>query len=136
MLATNINDLALTVCGYDNDPRIRVDANWFVHAGTGAMGSTVVYFEVPVGHTCPGHNHTVEENIFILQGTAEVTLGEEVAIVHEGHLVIIPALVRQLIKNAGDSTLKVLGFFPSTTVVSTFDEPLVGPPTPAAWSSC
>lgn len=131
MLAANINDLDLTQCGFDGKPEFRVDANWFIHSGTGAQGSTIVYFEVPSGHTCPGHNHTVEENIFIVQGTAEVTIGTETKTFGTGGLVVIPALERQVIKNVGQDTLKVLGFFPSTTVISAFDEVLQGPPTPS-----
>lgn len=131
MLAANIKDLALTQCGFDGKPEFRVDANWFIHSGTGAMGSTIVYFEVPAGHTCPGHNHTVEENIFIVDGTAEVTIGNETKTFSQGGLVVIPALERQVIKNVGHTTLKVLGFFPSTTVVSAFDEVLQGPPHPS-----
>ena len=124
MLAINIGDLELTQGGFESDSGMEVDANWPIHSGTGSEGSTIVYFEVPAGKTCPPHSHTAEESVFIVEGTAEVTVGDETETFSAGGIVVIPALVRQVLRNAGDTVLKVVGFFPSTTVITTFDEPL------------
>jgi quercetin dioxygenase-like cupin family protein len=124
MLAINVGDLELTESGFESDPEMRVDANWPIHSGTGSMGSTIVYFEIPVGKTCPGHSHTVEETIFIAEGTAEVEMNDERETFSTGGIVVSPALERHVVRNVGDTVLRVVGFFPSTTVVTTFDEVL------------
>ncbi len=36
----------------------------------------------------------------------------------------MPALVPHTVKNTGDETLRVAGFFSSSTVLSIFDEPM------------
>jgi hypothetical protein len=37
----------------------------------------------------------------------------------------VPAMVPHSMRNVGDETLRVVGFFPSSTVMSTFDQPIV-----------
>ena len=41
-----------------------------------------------------------------------------------GDLAVIPSMVPHGIANTGDETLKVVGFFCDSHIVSTFDEPL------------
>ena len=124
MLAINIGDLELTEGGFESDPGMRVNANWPIHSGTGSAGSTIVYFEVPAGKTCPPHSHTVEESVLIIEGAAEVTIENETETFSAGGIVVIPALARQVLRNVGETVLRVVGFFPSTTVMTTFDEAL------------
>ena len=124
MLAINIGDLELTESGFESDAGMRVDANWPIHSGTGSAASTIVYFEVPAGKTCPPHSHTVEESVLIVEGTAEVDIEGETETFSAGGIVVIPALARQVVRNVGDTVLRVVGFFPSTTVITTFDEVL------------
>ena len=41
-----------------------------------------------------------------------------------GDLAVIPAMVPHAVRNIGDDTLKVVGFFSEPDVTSTFDEPV------------
>lgn len=41
-----------------------------------------------------------------------------------GAIVTVPAMELHDIRNAGEGTLRVLGFFSASTVVATFDEPV------------
>jgi hypothetical protein len=51
-------------------------------------------------------------------------VGDESAILEGGSLAVVPALVPHDLRNAGEQTLKVLGFFPSNVIRTVFDEPL------------
>jgi quercetin dioxygenase-like cupin family protein len=51
-------------------------------------------------------------------------VGDERGRVQAGDLAVIPAMVPHGIANAGDETLRVLGFFCESEIVSTFEEPL------------
>jgi hypothetical protein len=72
---------------------------------------------------------------------AEARVGEEQAHLSPGHLAIVPAMEPHAVKNVGNGPLRMLGFFPSSTLVATFEEPLapngpqvmvVGAPEPTA----
>jgi quercetin dioxygenase-like cupin family protein len=65
------------------------------------------------GQTIPTHRHLhADEIVFIHKGTAEVTLGEQKAIVREGGTVYIPRNVRIALKNPGPATLTIVFIFP------------------------
>jgi hypothetical protein len=40
-------------------------------------------------------------------------------------MAVVPAMVPHALRNVGDETLRVVGFFSSSTVMSTFDQPLM-----------
>jgi hypothetical protein len=40
-------------------------------------------------------------------------------------MAVVPAMVPHALRNVGDETLRVVGFFSSSTVMSTFDQPVV-----------
>jgi quercetin dioxygenase-like cupin family protein len=65
------------------------------------------------GQAIPTHRHLhADEIVFIHKGTAEVTLGEQKAIVGEGGTVYIPRNVRIALKNPGSATLTIVFIFP------------------------
>jgi oxalate decarboxylase/phosphoglucose isomerase-like protein (cupin superfamily) len=65
------------------------------------------------GQAIPTHRHLhADEIVFIHKGTAEVTLGEQKAIVREGGTVYIPRHVRIALKNPGPATLTIVFIFP------------------------
>lgn len=59
------------------------------------------------GHGAPLHIHAVEEVLEVMDGTAEITLGEETRVVTANQSVLIPAGARHGFKNVGTGTLKV-----------------------------
>ncbi|CAM4397799.1 hypothetical protein PAAL109150_24760 [Paenibacillus alkaliterrae] len=54
-----------------------------------------------------------------------MTLDHEKDHIRKGELALIPAMVPHNVRNIGSETLKVIGFFSSPNVESTFAEPLM-----------
>jgi quercetin dioxygenase-like cupin family protein len=125
MLTARTQDLELGEAWIASDPdRGRVHPAFPINEHTGAAGSGVVYFEVERGQYLPRHTDSPEEVLYIVAGTGEAEAGGETAIVSAGDLAVIPSMVPHGIRNIGTETLKVVGFFNSAHIVSTFEESL------------
>jgi quercetin dioxygenase-like cupin family protein len=125
MYTVRLSELEMPEAGYENDPTMRVKADFPFSAATGTKNTAVVYFEVEPGHRLGTHTDSAEEILLILQGEAEATVGDESGRVSAGEMAVVPAMVPHALRNVGDETLRVVGFFSSSTVMSTFDQPLV-----------
>ena len=125
MYTVRLSDLELPEGGYENDPTMRVKGNSPFSAATGTKNTAVVYFEVEPGHRLGTHTDSAEEILLILEGEAEATVGDEQGLVSAGDMAVVPAMVPHALRNVGDETLRVVGFFSSSTVMSTFDQPVV-----------
>jgi quercetin dioxygenase-like cupin family protein len=95
-----------------------------INKWAGSRDSAVVYFEVDPGNRLARHTDSAEEILYLISGEAEVEVGEERARLAAGELAVVPALVPHGLANVGEDTLKVIGFFSGSEVVSTFDEPV------------
>lgn len=71
------------------------------------------------------HTDSAEEIVLILSGRAEAIVGDERGELSAGGLGLVPALVPHDIRNVGDETVRVVGFFSSSTVVSVFEDPMM-----------
>jgi quercetin dioxygenase-like cupin family protein len=91
----------------------------------GAASTAVVYFELDPGEHTGMHTDSAEEIVLVLSGTAEAIVGDERGELSAGGLGLVPALVPHDVRNIGDETVRVVGFFSSATVVSVFDDPLM-----------
>lgn len=125
MITAKIDELALLEAGYENDPTMRGKVNFPFTAATGTKNTAVVYFEIEPGHRLGTHTDSAEEIILILGGTAAVSVGDEQGQVSAGEMALVPAMVPHSLRNVGEETLRVVGFFSSSTVMSTFDQPIV-----------
>ena len=76
-----------------------------IHAGSFAM--CYVTLE-PDGGQVPWHNQEQEESYFILEGTAEMCLGEERATLQGGQAVYIPPRVFHQLTNIGSSPCRMM----------------------------
>ena len=72
----------------------------------------------------PRHTDSEEEILYIVAGEAEAEVGDELGHVRAGDLAVIPAMVPHGVRNTGHETLKVVGFFSGSKIVSNFEEPL------------
>jgi quercetin dioxygenase-like cupin family protein len=124
MLTASTPDLELLEASIDSDPRGRVFPAFPINHSTGAAHTAVVYFEVQPGDYLPTHTDSAEEILYIVAGEGEARLGDERGHVRAGDLAVIPAMVPHGIANTGEETLKVVGFFCESKIVSTFVEPL------------
>ena len=124
MLTASTTQLDLLEAWIDSDPNGRVHPAFPINRFTGAQDTAVVYFEVEPGEYLPTHTDSPEEILYIVAGEGKAQVGDERAHVRAGDLAVIPSMVPHGIANTGTETLKVVGFFSSADVVSTFVEPL------------
>ena len=109
----------------EGDQTTRVTFSWLVSAASGSSSTAVVRTAIEPGQRLGTHRDSVEEVILILEGQAEVSLGDEVAHLSAGELAVVPAMVPHGMRNVGTGMVRFVGFFPSATVASIFDQPLL-----------
>jgi mannose-6-phosphate isomerase-like protein (cupin superfamily) len=107
-----------------DDESASVRVTFPINRFTGAADSAVVYFEVAPGDHLATHTDSAEEVLYIVAGEGEAHAGDERGMVRAGDLAVIPAMVPHGIRNTGAETLKVVGFFTESEIVSTFAEPV------------
>jgi quercetin dioxygenase-like cupin family protein len=125
MIAERIDQLELAEVWYENDPTMRLKVNFPFFLGTGTKSTAVVYFEVEPGYRLGTHTDSAEEMLLILEGEAEVSLGDERGRLSAGEMALVPAMVPHGLRNVGEEAVRVVGFFSSNVVVSTFDQPMM-----------
>jgi quercetin dioxygenase-like cupin family protein len=125
MIAERIEDLELMEGWYEDDPTMRVKVNFPFFLGTGTKNTAVVYFEIEPGYRLGTHTDSAEEILLVLEGEAEVSLGDEEDRISAGEMALVPAMVPHGLRNVGEETVRVAGFFSSNVIVSTFDQPLM-----------
>jgi quercetin dioxygenase-like cupin family protein len=124
MQAVRIDELELFEGWSQSDAGMRVRAGFPISSGTGTKSTALVYFELEPGEHLGSHTDSAEEVLLVVSGSGEARIGEEQAAVQTGTLAVVPALVPHSVKNTGKETLRVVGFFSSSTVLSIFDEPM------------
>ncbi|MDQ3646627.1 MAG: cupin domain-containing protein [Actinomycetota bacterium] len=72
--------------------------------------------EVGIGDRIPLHRHAVDEVVVILDGEAEVTLGDQKVFPAPGDVVFIPAGAVHGHRNVGEGPLEIHATFPSTLI--------------------
>ncbi len=124
-IAESIDQLELLEVWYEDDPTMRLRVNFPFFLGTGTKSTAVVYFEIEPGHRLGTHTDSAEEILLVLEGEAEVSLGDEQGRLSAGEMALVPAMVPHGLRNAGEETVRVVGFFSSNVVVSSFDRPMM-----------
>ena len=124
MLTVSTPQLELAEAWIASDERGRVHPAFPINRFAGAKDTAVVYFEVEPGEYLPTHTDSAEEILYIVAGTGIAHAGDERTRVSAGDLVVIPEMVPHGVANNGDETLRVVGFFCKSEIVSTFEEPL------------
>jgi quercetin dioxygenase-like cupin family protein len=109
---------------FASDPTVRFRANFPLHGANGARHSSVVVIELEPGKALGEHTDSPEEVLLVLEGEVEFTVGRERARAGRGVLAVVPPMVPHNIRNVRNATARVVGFFPSPTVVSTFVAPI------------
>lgn len=125
MLALQLADRDLVDISSETDETRRIRVDFPISSVAGAASTAVVYFELEPGEHTGMHTDSAEEVVVILSGTAEAIVGDERGVLTEGGLGLVPALVPHDVRNVGEDTVRVVGFFSSSTVVSVFDDPLL-----------
>lgn len=122
MLAVRVKDLQLQEFWVDAVPSQHIQVIFpLLGRGQENEETSLVYFELEPGNETGSHTDSAEEVLHIIQGRAEVTVGDETAVVEGPAFAVVPTLVPHNLRNVGTETVKVAGFFPSRYLVSHFD---------------
>ena len=121
MLIVRPGDLELSPAWTEGDDtaRWRSAAGTTPDGGTRSSGSSIL--EVPAGCRLPRHTDSAEETIVVLDGRAEVRVGEEEGEVAAGALALVPAGVPHEVRNAGDDVLRFVALYASCDVVTRYE---------------
>jgi quercetin dioxygenase-like cupin family protein len=122
MITANLNNLELHETWTENDPTQRCQSTFPLVGALGTENSATVYLELAPGDRLGRHTDSAEEVLLILDGTVEVSVGDEQGWLSKGELALVPTMVPHDIRNVGDEAAKVLGFFGSPNIVATFDK--------------
>jgi quercetin dioxygenase-like cupin family protein len=125
MFAVQLAERDLVDISSETDETRRIRVDFPISSVAGAASTAVVYFELEPGEHTGMHTDSAEEIVLILSGRAEVTVGDERGELSAGGLGLVPALVPHDVRNIGQETVRVVGFFSSGIVVSVFDDPLM-----------
>ena len=123
MITGNLNNLQLHETWTENDASQHARSAFPLAGAVGSENSAMVYFELQPGDHLGRHTDSAEEVLLILQGTVEVSVGEEQGRISQGEFALVPTMIPHDLRNVGQETVKVLGFFGgANNIVATFDE--------------
>jgi quercetin dioxygenase-like cupin family protein len=125
MITIDLNKLELNEARGQNQPAIQAHATFPLAGALGSENSALVYFELEPGKRLGRHTDSVEEILLILAGTVEVSVGEEQGRLSQGQLALVPTMALHDLRNVGQETARVLGFFGSPNFVATFEVPFL-----------
>lgn len=107
---------------HDGEPAAR----WRVGFPLPALeDSIVLIMETEPGEGLGTHTDSAEEVLFVLEGTIEARVGDERIELAQGEMAIVPELVPHGFETVGDEPARVLGFFPTGSVDSVFERPIM-----------
>jgi quercetin dioxygenase-like cupin family protein len=109
----------------DYDPSMRFIAAYPMSAAQGTESSTIAYFACEPGQHSGLHADDAEELIYVADGEGEVFVSGVQRKLEAGSFVHVPQGVQHDIYAYGDVTLRLLSFFPSKRVESTYTEMLL-----------
>jgi quercetin dioxygenase-like cupin family protein len=121
MLAVHCDRLQLFDGFSETDAELRARVAFPVHAGTGAAGCAIVYFELAPGDHVGWHSHNAEEIVCVLDGEAEAHVEHERARLTRGGLALVPSFARHNVVNVGADTVRVIGFFSASAVAVQYE---------------
>jgi quercetin dioxygenase-like cupin family protein len=125
MLKVNLDKLdKMTNHGADDDSNRKVTGNFALYSAAGTKSGAVVYFELEPGKELGFHTDSAEEIVYVVDGTIEAAVGNNNDKEHlsRGDLGVVPVMERHNFRNIGTNTAKVIGFFSSPNIVSTFEK--------------
>lgn len=122
MLSVNMKNLQLLEMHTPEDDTLDIRVAFPISAEHGAASTAIVYFELEPGNRLGRHTDSQEELLYVVAGQGQAEVAGEWAEVSEGDLVVVPGQFPHQVRNTGDSTLRVVGFFSGSSVVSIFED--------------
>jgi quercetin dioxygenase-like cupin family protein len=109
----------------DYDPSMHFVTAYPVTGAQGTEQSTVAYFAFEPGQHSGLHADDAEEVIYVADGEGEIFISGRQEKLEAGGFRFVPKGVQHDIYAHGDVTLRLLSFFPSARVASTYTEMLL-----------
>jgi quercetin dioxygenase-like cupin family protein len=109
----------------DYDPSMRFIMAYPLSAAQGTESGTITYFACEPGQHSGLHADSAEELIYVMDGEGEVFVSGVQKRLEAGNFLHIPTGVQHDVYAYGDVALRLLSFFPSARVESTFTEVLL-----------
>ncbi len=125
MIRARLDELELLETWAEDDTQIGPKFAAAISAENGSASTQVVYFTLEPGKTLGRHAHSADETLLVLEGTLEVSMGDDRQRLSAGELALIPAGVVHDTPNAGSGILRGVVFFPSAAVLHTWEVPLM-----------
>src|SRR5215213_8946067 len=114
----------LSAAWLDGDPTARWRSGAVLGAGAGAKAAGASLLEVDSGCRLPRHTDSAEEVIVVVEGTAEVTVGDDRSTAGAGEMALVPEGVPHEVRNAGDGVLRFAAVYAAPEVVTTYEAPV------------
>lgn len=89
-----------------------------------ADDASAMYFDLEPGAALGERIDGANAILIVMKGAVELQVDDERQHATPGTVAVVPAMASHTIRNAGEETARVLGFFPSPTVIATFAEPI------------
>jgi quercetin dioxygenase-like cupin family protein len=89
---------------------------------TGARSSGSSVIEIPAGCRLPRHTDSAEEAIVVVDGVAEVHVGDEQAELPAGGVAVVAEDVPHEVRNTGAGTLRFVAVYAAPDVVTRYDD--------------
>lgn len=124
MIAANIDTVELLEGGYEGEPDSTIKFGFLIGSIHGSQTSTSLLFEIPAGHTAPKHQDSADEIALVVQGSGELTVGDETVQVKPGDMALLPRMVPHQVKNTSSETMRLVTFLPSATIANIFEKPI------------
>jgi quercetin dioxygenase-like cupin family protein len=106
----------------DYDPSMRFVSIFPVGEKEGALASSVAYHIIEPGRHTGLHSDNAEEIVFVAQGEGEVFSIGATQRLEPGTFVVFPAGTDHDIYAYGSEAMRLLSFFPTTEILSTFQQ--------------
>ncbi len=115
-----LDETQLVECWSKGDPTARMRCSDDLIFSEKAASLALVHIVLEPGGSVPPHTDSAEELVLMMEGTVEAQVGDESGTLEAGGMVLIPAMALHSIRNVGDGTARMLGFFSGAEVTSTF----------------
>jgi quercetin dioxygenase-like cupin family protein len=106
----------------DYDPSMRFVSIFPVGEKEGAVASSVAYYIIEPGKHTGLHSDNVEEIVFVAEGEGEVFSIGGSRKLEPGKFFVFPAGIDHDIYAQGSDAMRLLSFFPTTEILSTFQQ--------------
>ena len=124
MITARIDELELSKGWSEQEPEIVFNYGLAVSKANGSASSQIVCVTLETGKSAGRHAHSAEAVLFVLEGTAQLTVGNDWERLGEGEMAVIPAATAHEPINVGPERLRFLTIFSTAIVLHTWDVPV------------